>query len=538
MLRQARRIRVNRASAAASMIVVGALLAGVGPHPGTSGTTDPSSVTALARPGGTKQPAGVRWSSGRWGDATVDKGAKGTDGRNDPAKDSGSLATVTSAVGARAVWAAQDADGRAVTGRGVTVAVLDTGVSTDVAGLDAAGKVVTGPDLALDANSPDRTTQDEYGHGTHMAGIIAARDEVKVAKDGQPKPAQASVQLGVAPDAQLLAVKLGTRDGSTDVSQVIAGLDWVVQHRADNGMHVRVVNLSYGTASKQSYRTDPLAAAVENAWQHGIVVVVSGGNDGTAVPGLTDPAIDPYVIAVGASDPQGKASGWKAPTVADFSSRGTPARHVDLLAPGRSIASLRDPGSFVDVNHPEGRVAGDATGRLFRGSGSSQAAAVVSGSVALLLQAHPDLTPDEVKALLTSSADPMPGSSVLDVGAGELNVAGALARADAVSSTPAASAAFTALATQSWTPSTGLGSLEAARGGSHLVDPDSGTALAGEVDVQGVRWVPGTWRAASVAGTSWSGGRWNGARWTGDGWSGARWTDASWSGARWWPPPR
>ena len=111
------------------------------------------------------------------------------------------------------------------------------------------------------------------------------------------------MQLGVAPDAELESLKLATTDGSTDVSQVIAALDWVTQHPfTADGTPIRVVNLAYGTDSVQPYQADPLAAAVENAWHHGIVVVVSGGNEGPSANRLTDPAMDPYVLAVGASD--------------------------------------------------------------------------------------------------------------------------------------------------------------------------------------------------------------------------------------------
>jgi serine protease AprX len=481
------------------------------------------------------KPSSVRWGQHKWGDQSTDLAAQSATGGNDPNKDAGSLATVTTAIGARWAWGSKDSTGRAITGQGVTVALLDTGVASNVAGLNGSTvngvqKVIPGPDLSLEANSAELVGGDNFGHGTHLAGIIAGRDPVGTdAKTGEPKPADATVQLGVAPDAGLLSVKLATRDGSTDVSQVIAGLDWVVQHRNDNGMRIRVINLSYGTESTQAYQVDPLAAAVENAWQNGIVVVVSGGNDGSAATGLTDPALDPYVIAVGASDPQGNVSGWNHPVVASFSSHGTTSRHVDLVAPGTSIAALRDPASYVDVNYPEGLVDGDPTGRLFRGSGTSQAAAVVSGSVALLLQAYPELTPDQVKAALTSSADSVSGS-VLDAGAGELDVKAALGVAKLLSVQPLA-----ALTKQTFTPSTGLGSLEAARGGSNLVDPDTGIALTGEVDVQNQPWSPAAWRAASVNQTSWSGGNWNGARWTGNGWTSGNtaWTNANWSGTNW-----
>ena len=308
----------------------------------------------------------------------------------------------------------------------------------------------------------------------------------------------------------------------------------MTEHAQDNGNDIRVVNLSFGTDSVQPYQVDPLAAAAENAWHHGIVVVVSGGNEGPNAGTLTDPAIDPYVIAVGASDPNLSVRGWDSPTVADFSSVGSAARHVDLLAPGTSVAGLRDPGSYIDVNDPQGLVAGDTTGRLFRGSGTSQAAAVVSGAVTLLEQANPAITPDQVKAALTATARALPGVPVVAQGAGELNVAAAVNLVRSFPATPnAAQAALLAAIAQTYPTASGLGSLEAARGGSHLVDPDNGVVLEGEEDVQGQPWNPAVWAAASAAGTAWSGGTWNGAVWAGSGWSGADWQSARWSSARW-----
>lgn len=470
----------------------------------------------------------------RWGDANADRRALNAAGKRVSLLDPGSLHTVTSVIGARSVWKQKDAAGRAITGRGVTVAVLDSGVQA-VPGLDSSGKIVRGPDLSLETNSAEALGYDTFGHGTHMAGIIAAKDPVLVArKDGALDVTDTTKELGVAPDAQVLALKLATTDGSTDVSQVIAGLDWVAQHRTDNGMNVRVVNLSFGTASVQPYQLDPLAAAAEHAWLSGLVVVVSGGNDGPDAGTLTDPAIDPYVIAVGASDPNGTAAGWLSPSVAEFSSRGTPERHVDLVAPGRSIVSLRAPGSFVDVTHPEGLVTGDGAGRLFRGSGTSQAAAVVSGAVALVLQANPSLTPDQVKDALVRTARPLAGAAAVDAGAGQLNVSAAVSAVTA--KVPAKKAP--GVAHQTWPVATGLGSLDAARGGSYLVDPETGDVLSGEVDVVGTRWDPAAWSSASTSGTSWDGGLWMRARWSGDGWTStgwetARWSDTAWNRARW-----
>jgi serine protease AprX len=483
--------------------------------------------------GAPKPPKGAEVVGTLWGDAKADKAAARFDDTYDARRDPGSLYTITDAIGARQVWRAKDDRGRSLTGRGVTVAVLDSGVAA-VPGLDAPGKLVRGPDLSLESNSETVLGHDTFGHGTHMASIIAAKDDVDVEpKSGAPRAGDASDQLGVAPDAQLLALKLASTDGSTDVSQVIAALDWVAEHRTDNGMNVRVVNLSFGTASVQPYQVDPLAAAAEHAWRKGLVVVVSGGNGGRDSAGLTDPAIDPYVIAVGSSDPHHKLDGWtKNPDVAEYSSRGTADRHVDLLAPGRSVVGLRDPGSFVDVNNPEGRVSGDPDDRLFRGSGTSQAAAVVSGAAALLLQAYPQLTPDQVKAALVSSATELKNADPVDAGAGQLDVADAVELVK--KSLDAKDPSATPLARrQGFEPAAGTGSLEQARGGANLQDAESGALLSGEVDVQGMPWDGDTWSRESAAGRSWSGGTWSRARWSGDGWTAGGWARARWSGTSW-----
>jgi serine protease AprX len=478
------------------------------------------------------------FSSDSWGDKNADSLAKDTRGKNSASADPGSLYTIETAIGARKVWAQTDAQKRQLTGQGVTIALLDSGTA-QVAGLTGPGKLSYGPDLSIEGNGV-LTDQDTYGHGTHMAGIIAGRDAATLTPKTIPK-LDPSVQLGIAPDANLLSLKLATTDGSTDVSQVIAALNWITEHQvAKDGSRVRVVNLSFGTDSLQPYQLDPLAAAAENAWHHGLVVVVSGGNEGRNAGHLTDPAIDPYVIAVGASSSGDDVDGWDDPTVASFSSGGNLARHVDLLAPGKSIVSLRAPGSFIDQNHPEGLVAGDTTGRMFRGSGTSQAAAVVSGAVALLLQAHPELTPDQVKALLVATASDVEASPI-NAGAGQLDIAAAL---DA--SKPSVLGSLlkivlngnTTSSAQNFPRSTGQGSLQAARGGNVLVDAD-GVALNGEVDVQGNDWDPASWWAAASTGSSWTGAEWRGAVWSGDSWGtptgleSARWSSARWSSARW-----
>jgi serine protease AprX len=403
------------------------------------------------------------------------------------------LPEVAAAVGADDMWA------RGYTGKGIGVALIDTGV-VPVQGLTS-GNVVNGPDLSFESQSPSPNL-DGFGHGTHMAGIIAGND-------GTP-----GGWTGIAPGATLLSMRVGAHDGAADVSQVIAAVDWVVEHRNDPGLNIRVLNLSFGTDGVQSATLDPLTHAVQNAWRAGIVVVVAGGNAGTTRPSVDNPARDPYVIAVGADDPHGTTAVTTDDTVPTFSTRGSSARRVDLVAPGQSVASLRDPGSVIDTEYPAAVV----DGRFFKGSGTSGAAAVVSGSAALLLQQRPQLTPDQVKRLLTTTAQPLPGADSAGRGAGLIDVATA-----ALAPTP--------LIGQSFARSTGLGTLEGARGTDHV--GDNGVDLTGEHDIFGNAWTPSVWAPASTNGTSWSGGTWNGADWAGTCWCGTSWASQTWSSRTW-----
>ena len=234
-----------------------------------------------------------------------------------------------------------------------------------------------------------------------MAGIIAGRDDAATtALSGN-----SSDFVGMAPDARIVSIKIADAKGQTDVSQAIAAIDWVVENRNKNGLNIRVLNMSFGTDGVQSYLLDPLAYAAEQAWHEGIVVVVAVGNEGNATRSVNNPADDPYLIAVGSDNANGTAT-TADDAVSSFSNSGDGTRNPDLVAPGDHVVSLRDPGSYLDTTYPAARI-GD---RLFRGSGTSQAAAVVSGAAALLISQRPDLTPDQVKALLTGTAVAVPGA--------------------------------------------------------------------------------------------------------------------------------
>jgi serine protease AprX len=425
----------------------------------------------------------------------------------DAAADMNSMYNTTLYSGAQAWWNA------GFTGKGVDVAVIDTGVSR-VAGLDAPGKVIYGPDLSLESQAPNLTNLDTSGHGTFIAGLIAGRD-------GSPRSAvQPSAYRGMAPDARIVSLKVGTADGGVDVSQVIAAIDWVVEHRQDNGLDIRVLNLSYGTNSAQSAEVDPLSYAVEQAWKRGIVVVAAAGNSGYQVgggaPGVADPAYNPFVIAAGGSDSTG------TPAISDdtvgaysASARCGPCKRPDFVAPGSHLQGLRVPGSYIDQTEPQGAI----SRRFFRGTGTSEAAAVVSGAVALVLDRFPRLDPDDVKAFFKSNAVDLPDQSPLSQGRGEIDLGAMLADQPSWNRS------------QSHPAATGTGSLEVARGQDHLTR--DGVVLSGEQDIFGKPFDSAEMARLEGMANSWRGGRWNGSTWTGTGWSGTSWTGASWSGNSW-----
>ncbi len=442
------------------------------------------------------------------------------------AKDTSSMSAITRITGAQELW------NKGFVGQGIDVALIDTGV-TRVPGLDGTGKVLNGPDLSFDSLDPALVSKDAFGHGTHMAGIIAGSDVAPGTSRrtcrsclGRSAYTDTTKFVGIAPEARIINVKVGAFDGAADVSQVIAAIDWVVQHRNDPGVNIRVLNLSFGTDSTQDADLDPLVFAADQAWKSGIVVVASAGNDGMATTSLATPATSASIIAVGASDPRGTLS-TSDDSIPEFAQHGSAERSVDIVAPGVSLIGLRVPGGFIDTNVETGRVGT----RFQRASGTSQSTAVVSGLVALLLSRSPDATPDMVKAYLTGTAKPVkwraenhdrddstparlvPLSDTWYAGAGSAFVGGRR------HIRPAAAPAPT---------STGLGTLDASRGSYRVTNGD--TELNGEMDIFGAPWDPARWTGLSATRSAWSGGIWNDNRWTGDRWGDTGWVNVPWTG--------
>ncbi|MGZ4637923.1 MAG: S8 family serine peptidase [Actinomycetes bacterium] len=438
----------------------------------------------------------------------------------------GDLLNVAKDIGATTYWR------NGYVGQNVDVALLDSGV-LPVEGLNTPNKLVIGPDLSLESQSDTLRGLDTFGHGTHMAGIIGGLDSGVTPSNAL---SLSNHFVGIAPGSRIVSLKLADAHGQTDVSQVIAGIDWVVTHAHDPGINIRVLNLSFGTDSSQDYRIDPLAHAAEVAWASGIVVVVSAGNGDVPGGGLSDPAYDPAVLAVGSVDTRGTAD-TSDDAVSTFSKTGSSAtgkRGPDLLAPGNSLVSLRAPGSYIDSLNP-GAVVND---RFFKGTGTSQSAAVVSGAAALLLSQRPSLSPDQVRDLLRRSARSLGSDVTRDAqgdGVVDLNAAYSMDRR----AMPAARV------------NAGGGSLDAARGSVRV--RQNGVTLTGERNIFGRRWDANQLATSEESGTSWTGGTfngdawagtdwlgnpqygayWNGTKWRGATWAGATWAGATWAGGEW-----
>jgi serine protease AprX len=310
-----------------------------------------------------------------------------------------------------------------VDGTGIGVATIDSGVSLAHDDLGP-GRVVHWADFV--AHQP--VAYDDYGHGTHVAGII-----VGAGVDS------AGGRRGIAPGADLVVLKALDGTGNGHISDVIAAVDYAIANR--DRFNIRVLNLSVAAGVYESYLTDPLAQAALRAVRAGIVVVAAAGNFGLNANGeaqygtIAAPGNAPWVLTVGAADDKGTPD-RSDDIVAAFSSRGPTAidgtSKPDLVAPGVGIESTADPSSTLYAIQPRARVWG-ATSTVsqpyLRLSGTSMAAPVVTGTVALMLQADPHLTPNAVKAILQFTAEPRPNTDQSTQGAGLLNARGAVALA-------------------------------------------------------------------------------------------------------------
>jgi len=387
-------------------------------------------------------------------------------------------------VGAQSLWHGQNA------GAGVTVALVDTGIA-DV------------PDLAdhvvARANFTKETSfLDTFGHGTFEAGLVAG--------DGTSSGGR---YVGVAPDANLMSVKVADSSGSTSLGQVLAGIQ-LVDFSAQR-FNVRVLLLPLDSASPFPPEIDPLSRALRTAWAHGVVVVVPAGNDGPGASTIASPGNDPVLLTAGSVNDMG-TSDVSDDQVSSFSSRGPTAfgeDKPDVAAPGEHLVSLRAPGSTIDQQNPSAVVEDN----YFKGSGTSMSAAVTAGAAALLLSARPGLSPDEVKALLMGSATPVLDGDTESTGAGVVNAAAAVSMDDSD------------LALH---PLPDMGD---------VMQPFSPPGLQFEwrqVNGQGAFfWAARQWAARQWAARSWSDDEFAARQWAARQWAARSWDARQWDGRTW-----
>jgi serine protease AprX len=355
-------------------------------------------------------------------------------------------------------------------GQGVTVAVVDSGA---VKNKDLGGRLIA----KVNFNAAYHDSNDRYGHGTFVATLIGG--------DGKHSGGQ---YVGIAPKTNIVNVRISDDQGMATESDVINALQWVLEKKTRYS--IRVVNLSLNSSVAQSYHTSPLDAACEILWFNGIVVVVSAGNNGSA--DLYPPANDPFVITVGATDDKGTV-GLGDDTVASFSAYGTVENGVakpELVAPGKNIVALLGDNRRLTIGqeHPANRI-GD---HYFRMSGTSMAAPMVSGAVALLLQDEPGLTPDQVKYRLMATAvhDPAvwPGYDPVKAGAGYLDIYAAVH------------------GTSTESANTGLVASQLLWTGTEPVTWDS------------VNWNSVNWNSVNWNSVNWNSVNWNSVNWNSDYW--------------------
>jgi len=374
-----------------------------------------------------------------------------------------------------------------IDGQGVTVAVVDSGVSdhVDLHSSDPNISRVMGAVTFGGYATPN----DEYGHGSHVAGIIAGNG---TASNGKYQ--------GVAPGVNLLNIRVSNDQGMTYTSDVVDGLQWIYDNK--DAYNIRVVNLSINSTAPESYHTNPLDAAVEILWFNGITVVVAAGNNGTAdgPSTLYPPANDPFVITVGAVEDRGTVA-LDDDFVGAFSAYGTTESGFakpELVAPGRNLISLLASTDATAYNeHPKHRV----NDFYFRMSGTSMSAPVVSGVVALLLQDEPDLTPDQVKYRLMATANQnWPGYDAAKAGTGTVDAYAAVYGS----------------------------SLDSANSGitpSQMLSTGEDAIVFDSVGWNSVGWNSVGWNSVGWNSVGWNSVGWNSVGWNSVGWNTSMWDE-------------
>ncbi|MEX0786900.1 MAG: S8 family serine peptidase [Dehalococcoidia bacterium] len=413
---------------------------------------------------------------------------------------------------------AEDPWAKGVYGSGVTVALIDTGVSSDTKEdfRDASGNLRVQRVSIRPNIDPDR---DGFGHGSHVAGIIAGYSS---GTSTQGK------YTGIAPGADILSVRIADDNGNATVGDLMAGLEYVDDNREE--FNIRVLNLSVTSSIAQSYKVDPIDAAVELLWFKGVVVVVAAGNDGTASDAVNyPPANDPFVITVGAFDDAGTTS-YSDDRHTSWSSRGTTQdgyAKPELMAPGVDLPSPISPASYLATNYPQGIVE-QGNQMYFAMSGTSMAAGVISGVAALVVEAHPDWTPGEIKATLIDKGRNLSSNGGRAPRAGDTNNQSKPKPTSDDGITPSYVLLAAIVGNEMNANSGNLGGLLGGVTDPVLAAVGSVLNEDDEATLNGIRW-----RDTKFLGIRWRGLEFNGIRWRQVDWTGIRWRNVEFNGIRW-----
>ena len=381
-------------------------------------------------------------------------------------------------------------------GSGITVAVVDSGITLDddfsaVAGESGSERVI----MQLGFNLSAYTAQDVFGHGTHVAGIIGGNG---TKSDG--------FYTGIAPRVNLIGIKISDDYGMAYESDTVEALQWIFDNK--DSYNIRVVNLSIQSTVQQTYHDSALDAAAEILWLNGVVVIASAGNKGPAGSFNTieaAPANDPFIITVGASDERGTGD-RSNDAVTPFTPQGYTLDGYwkpEIIAPGKDIVSVLASSSWWRNDYPDRFV----DGGYFRISGTSMAAPMVTGAVALLLSADPDLTPDQVKYRLIETSSWIGAYPYLDIYSAVTTPTYESANQGTIPHMLLAKMALIAY----WANETG-----------------------GEnVDWENVDWAAVNWNAVNWNAVNWNAVNWNAVNWNAVNWNAVNWNAVNWNAVNW-----
>jgi len=285
---------------------------------------------------------------------------------------------------ARKVVKCESAKKQNLTGKGISIAVLDTGISPVKDFTEPENRLIAFKDFVNEKSTP----YDDNGHGTHVAGIACGNG---INSNG--------LYCGIAYESNLIGVKILDKEGKGKTSKVLAGIQWIVDNQKK--YNIRIANLSIGSPGNTSL--DPLVKAVNAAWDCGIVMTIAAGNNGPRNSSITSPGISKKAITVGSSDDSESVTIWGS-SQKNFSGRGPTLECIikpDIVAPGANIVSCLSPSAYIDSSNTEGIKIVDKY--YLQLSGTSMSTPIVTGAIALLLQKYPELTPNGVKYMLRYS---------------------------------------------------------------------------------------------------------------------------------------